>query len=205
MKYIIFDWSGVIKDGVESNLWIYNKIFKKFGAKVISLEEFRENYELPYMNFFKKYLPNLTTKEEQESYREYIFDENCPKSKSCDGIVDLIKKLKDKNYYLAVVSSDFQETLLSEIKEYGLDNIFDEIITDVHDKLEGVNSVIKKAEVVLEDTFFIGDSNHEIEVARQVGINSVAATWGFCSENKLISKNPDFLVHNSEELEAILR
>ncbi|HNW71861.1 MAG TPA: HAD family hydrolase [Candidatus Paceibacterota bacterium] len=204
MKLIIFDWSGVIKDGLESNLWICNKIFEKFGVPTISLEEFKENYELPYMNFFKKYIPSLTLEEERIIYKKYIFDINCPKSKSCLGIIELIKKLKENNYHLAVVSSDFPGTIFAEIKEYGLENIFDDVITGIYNKLEGVNNVIKKRNFDLSNTFFVGDTNHEIEVARQAGIKSIAVTWGFCSEQKLKLENPDYLVHNSNELEKIL-
>jgi len=42
-KNIIFDWSGVIKDALECHLWTVNRIFKKFGAKEISMEELKEN------------------------------------------------------------------------------------------------------------------------------------------------------------------
>jgi len=31
MKNIIFDWSGVVKDAVEVELWKVNKAFNKFG------------------------------------------------------------------------------------------------------------------------------------------------------------------------------
>ncbi len=203
-KAIIFDWSGVIKDAVEGNLWISNKIFEKFSANKISLNDLRDNYELPYMKFFNKYVPSLTHKQEQELYKELIHSSECPESVAFPGIVNLIKQLKDKGYFLAVVSSDFPETLLKEIEHYGLSNIFDEVITDVHDKFEGVDKIIKSENLDLNNTFFIGDSNHEIEVAKKTNIKSIAVTWGFTSENKLKDKNPNYLVHNIGELEEIL-
>jgi len=44
-KNIIFDWSGVIKDALECHLWLVNRIFKKFGAEEISMEELKEEWE----------------------------------------------------------------------------------------------------------------------------------------------------------------
>jgi len=204
MKNVIFDWSGVVKDAVNGNLWITNKIFERFGADPISLEEYKQNFELPFMNFYNKYLPSLTLQENQIAYREFIFDENCPKSKKFPGIVELIKELKSKGYYLAVVSSDFPETLLKEMKDYGLDNMFDDIVTDVHDKLEGVDTIIKNKNLDLNNTFFIGDSNHEIEVSKITGIKSIAVTWGFAAESRLKALNPSYLVHDVKELGDIL-
>lgn len=204
MRNIIFDWSGVVKDVLKGHLWIVNRIFKNFGVDEISLEEFKENWEQPYFFFYKKYLPNITIKEEQITYREALFHKDCPKSKDFPGITELIKKLKEKGYFLAIVSLDFPETVFSEIEEYGLKDIFNEIVTNVHDKLEGINNLIKNKNLELQNTFFIGDSNHEIEVSKTVGIKSIAVTWGFNNEQKLKSGNPDFLVHNVDELEKII-
>ena len=141
--------------------------------------------------------------EQKKNYREAILSEECPKSESFPGIVELIKKLKNQRVYLAIVASDLPETVLPEIKEYGLENIFDEIFTNVHDKFETVRDLINKQNLDSEDTFFIGDSNHEIDVAKKAGINSVAVTWGFCSESRLKSSHPNFIAHNAEELEEI--
>jgi phosphoglycolate phosphatase len=70
--------------------------------------------------------------------------------------------------------------------------------------LEPVESLIKENNLNLGDTFFVGDSNHEIDVAKKVGIKSIAVTWGFTSEQKLRLRNPDYIVGNVEELERII-
>ena len=203
-KNIIFDWSGVIKDCFEAHVWSVGRMMEIFGGSEISREELKENWEQPYMNFWKKYFPDLTLEEEQKVYYEVLSRDDCPKSNSLPGIVDLIKKNKKDGAFIAVISSDSPDTLLKEVKEYGLENIFDEIITDVHDKTEGLRKIMNENNFKKEETVFIGDSNHEIEVGKEAGIKTIAVTWGFCTENKLKSTNPDYLVHNIEELEKIL-
>lgn len=204
MKNIIFDWSGVVKDAVDSQLWIINKIFKKYGIRSLSLEEFKDNWEQPYQLFYNKYLPKLSLEEEKKDYIEAIMSDDCPKSKSCFGVTELIINLKNKNSFLFVVSSDHPKTILKEIKEYGLENIFTEVITEVHDKFESVNALVQKYNLKLNETYFIGDSNHEVDVAKKIGIMSVAVTWGLCSQKRLESVNPNFLVKNIKELEDIV-
>jgi phosphoglycolate phosphatase len=204
MKNIIFDWSGVVKDAVTAQLWIINRIFGKHGIQPISLEVFRANWEQPYQLFYNKYLPQLSLEEEQRDYREAIQSADCPKSGSCPGMVEFVKALKSKAYFLAVVSSDHAENVRREIHEYGLDEMFTEVITDVHDKLEGVNDIVRRYGLRLDETYFVGDSNHEVEVARKTGIRSVAVTWGFSTEQRLQSVNPDFIVRDIHELENII-
>lgn len=204
MKNIIFDWSGVVKDAVGAQLWKVNKIFERYEVEKISMEEFRKNFKQPYMDFYHTYLPNLGIVEQDEIYRELSFNKDCPESNSFPNIVNLIKRLKEEGNYLAIVSSDFSETLLPEMKKYGLDNIFQDIITYVHNKEEGIYSLIKKRKLNKSNTYFIGDSNHEIEVSKITGIKSIAVTWGFATEETLKKENPDFIVHNIKELEEIL-
>ncbi len=59
-------------------------------------------------------------------------------------MVKLLHKYKESGYFLAVVSSDFPETLLPEVKEYGLENIFNEVVTNADDKFEAVQRIIKE-------------------------------------------------------------
>lgn len=205
MKNIIFDWSGVVRDTVTNQMWIVNQIFKKYEAREISTEEFRENWKQPPALFYQKYLPEGYDEEERTKlFRELQLDKDCPKPTSFSEVVKLIHKCKENGYFLAVVSSDFPETLFPEVREYGLENIFNEIITDANDKLESVQKMIKEYNLNMEDTFFVGDSNHEIDVAKKTGIKSVAVTWGFTSEKKLKASSPDYIANNVKELGAII-
>ena len=127
-KNVIFDWSGVIKDALECHLWVVNNIFKEFGIKEISEKELQENWEQPHMLFYNKYLPNLTEEEQLPVYKKIILGRDCPKSKSIPGMCELIKRLKGKGYFLGVISTDLSETIFPELKEYGLEDVFDNVV-----------------------------------------------------------------------------
>ena len=156
------------------------------------------------MPFYNKYLPNLTEAEEIEAYKEVILSKECPGSKDYSGIVELIKNLKKENYFLGVISTDFPDTIIPEIKEFGLENIFDEVITRSDDKIISLKNMLEKFQINPEKTCFIGDSNHEIIAGKKTGVKTIAVTWGFNKEEYLELKNPDYLVHNVKELENIL-
>lgn len=203
-KYIIFDWSGVIKDAVHGHVWVIDKMFEKFGKKGISLNEMKEKWEQPYMKFWNKFFPEMTLEEEQKAYYEVILDKDCPVSDAYEGIVALIKELKEKGIPMAVLSSDLPDTVFPEIKRFGLEGIFSDIVVHTHDKAEAIHELIKRNNFKPEETVFIGDSNHEVEVGKQAGIKTIAVTWGFSTEEKLKATSPDYLIHNIKELEEIL-
>lgn len=204
IKNIIFDWSGVIKDSIGDHVWVVNKMFKNLGDRGIGLEEMRQNWEQPYMKFWNKYYPNMTLAEEQKIYYQAISDRDCPKAKPYPGIIDLICKFKDKKVNMVILSSDPTERLLSEIKDFNLEGKFDYIISNIHDKADEIYNLISKSNFKAEETAFVGDTNHEIEVGKLAGVKTIAVTWGFYPENRLKVLNPDYLVHNLKELENII-
>jgi len=204
MKNIIFDWSGVIKDAFKSHLWVVNRIFKSHGLKEFTLEELKNEWEEPFMIFFNKYLPDLTLDEERIEYREGVLNKDYPKSKPYPGIIELIRKFKENGYFIAVITSDLEDSVFPEIKEYGLENFFSDIVFKVHDKTEAVKGLITKNFLKLDETIIVGDSNNEITAAHNLGIKSIAVTWGFAKEEKLIIAKPDFVAHDLKELEGIV-
>ena len=117
---------------------------------------------------------------------------------------ELIKRLKGKGYFLGVISTDLSETIFPELKEYGLEDVFDNVVARSLIKGVSLKEMALKFNLNPEDTCFIGDSNHEIIAGRENGIKTIAVTWGFNTEEYLKSKNPDYLVHNIKELEEIL-
>lgn len=201
IKNIIFDWSGVIKDSVEDHLFAVNSVFKYFGAKQITLEELQEKWVQPHMVFYNKYLPELSNDQQMEIYKQTI-TKRPPKIYS--NITELIKELQTNGVRMVVVSSDLIETLTSELTIFGLNDLFLEIIPNVHDKTDAVKKSIIKYDFNKSETVIIGDTNHEIEVGKTVGIKTVAVTWGFTSEARLISNHPDFIIHNLNELRDLL-
>ncbi len=202
IKNVIFDWSGVVKDCVEDQLVIANKKLRHFGAKEISMEEMKEEWCQPWMDFYKKYIPSITMEEQEVFYKKAVSESL--KAKSFPGIPKLIKKIKESGAKVFVVSSDYPETILPEIKDFGLESVFDSVIFAAHNKEEAVCKIVESNNLEKNSTIFIGDSNHEIEVGKKLGIKTAAVTWGFSSESKLKSYNPDFLVHNLEELERAI-
>lgn len=117
---------------------------------------------------------------------------------------ELIRRLRQEGNLIFLITSDLQDSVFNELRKYGLENVFSNIIVKVHDKTESVQSLINKNKFDLKETCIVGDSESEIKTARELGIKSIAVTWGFYPENKLKLANPDFIVHNVKELEQIL-
>lgn len=203
IKNIIFDWHGVISDDKLSFFHcVVNNMLREYGVKKLSLNELKKNWETPYMRFFNKYIPEMTLKEERKSYKKAAL--LCPAQKPCEGMVDLLHKFKSEKINMVILSSDPYKHIVQGINRFGLNDVFNEIVGDVHDKSEVVIDLIKKNGFDAGEIIFIGDTVHETEVGKIAGIKTGAVTWGLQNKGKLKNANPDFVINNPKDLEAII-
>lgn len=202
MQNIIFDWTGVIKDCVHDHLKIVNLMFKEFKTPPLSLEELRETWKQPYMDFYNTHLPNLTMDEQKEAYFRAFAQ--VKGAKPYVGMVELLKNLHNDGRKLVILSSDSPKSILGEIKGFGLEEIFKDMELEVHNKVDHIAELMERNGMQTHNTIIVGDTNNEIEAAESVNIKVVSVTWGLCSKKNLEKYNPDYIVNTVEELKKIL-
>ena len=201
---VIFDWSGVVNDNAYA---IYQTVLEVLALKncpqEISFEDFRKQWKQPYMDFYHKFLPDFTLEEQIVLYKKTL--PKFEKDKLYPGMDKLIKKLVNQKINCFIITSDYPETLLKQINLFGLkESFFTQIVHSSHNKSVDVKNLIEKYKLSLNETIFIGDSNHEIESAKENKIKSCSVTWGLSDESNLLPFNPDFMAHNPTELENII-
>lgn len=202
---IIFDWAGVINDCKHIFYLTMVEMFKKHDLTPITMEELQSVWVQPYMLFYNKYFPNISREEEAKMYRELygqVTEKHPPKP--YPGIVDLIKKAKEQDKKMIIISSDHPQFLLPEIEKFGLQGIFQEINGDIHDKAEDLPQTIKRNGFHPQETIFFGDSIHEVKAGKSVSVFTGAVTWGVSSRKKLAEAEPDYLVDTLADMQKII-
>jgi len=211
IKNVILDWSGVINDDLVTVYKSIMVIFHKSGAKELSLEEFKREWEQPHMRFYNKY-GMFTDSDEKKNIEEEIALYRASYNsvlaqypiKPFPYIKNTLQKFKRAGIKMIIISSNLRETLLSDIEEFGLQGIFSEINSDVHDKAADIKETIQRNGFNPVETIFVGDTPHEVSAGKSAGTKTAAVTWGFSSEEKLKAANPDFIAHSLAELESII-
>ncbi|MFH1534368.1 MAG: HAD family hydrolase [Patescibacteria group bacterium] len=202
IKNIIIDWSGVINDNTKNVYQAVLILFKNHGIDPISFEEFQRQWEQPYMLFYNKFMPNLSHELEKEEYAKAI--EQQPEPNAYPGIVQVLKKAKDNGKQIVVLSGDPTDHVQKEIKRYGLEGVFKDVYTFVHDKSSVIKEVVDKYNFNPEESIFIGDTTHEVESGKCANMKTAAVIWGIHTENKLKTAQPDYIIHNIKELDTII-
>ena len=202
IKNIIIDWSGVINDNTKNVYQAVLIIFKNHGIDPISYEEFRQQWQQPYMLFYNRYMPELTHGQEQKEYTEAIASQ--PEPSAYPGIVDTLIKAKEQSKNIVILSGDPTEHVEKEIIRYKLEGVFTDKYTLVHDKSLVIKEIMDKYSFNASETIFIGDTMHEVESGKSASVQTGVVTWGIDTEEKLLSAKPDYIIHNIEELKVLI-
>lgn len=123
------------------------------------------------------------------------------------GVPELLDRLEGNGYRLAIVSNkaDFAVQLLR-------DRYFPRIALAIGER-EGIgrkpapDSLLAAMETLSsrpEDTVYVGDSDVDIETARNAGVDCVSVTWGFRTVGFLMSKGAQITVQKPDELANLL-
>jgi phosphoglycolate phosphatase len=201
-KNIIFDWSGTLNDEIHTSYAANMLLFKKFGGPLLTFEQYKEEFELPYMNWYNKYFPNIEQKKVNDAYIEAL--NYVPKPNCFPWAERLLTDLRTKGDTMAILSALQSVTLRQLIKEHRMEHYFLKVIGGIQDKRHAIKDLLAECNFVPEETVFVGDMVHDVDAGKVAGITTFAVTWGYDSRTKLMKANPDKIVDDISELRSLL-
>src|SRR5262245_15900311 len=69
IRNLILDWSGTLVDDFALTVSATNEVFRRHGKPEFTPDAFREQFFLPFPEFYKRHLPELTMAELERHYR----------------------------------------------------------------------------------------------------------------------------------------
>ncbi|MGN0714679.1 MAG: HAD family hydrolase, partial [Anaerovoracaceae bacterium] len=69
---------------------------------------------------------------------------------------------------------------------------------------DSVNEVLRLLDIEREDAVYIGDSDVDIDTARNAGMDCISVTWGFRSRPFLLEHGADTLADAPQQLPEII-
>ncbi|MBW2976173.1 HAD family hydrolase [Candidatus Woesearchaeota archaeon] len=195
LNAVLFDLDGVLIDSFDAWHSVFNHVRSDLKLKTISKEEFRKNVwggsiQADAKNYFK----GRDIKELEKSYRELISG-YAGKTKLLPDAENVLKKIKNKNIKIGLVTNTFRKPVLDTLKFHKIGKYFDAVVSfdDVERAKPYPDAVIKlceKLNVAPEEAILIGDTKNDYKAGKAAGCFVV----GLNTEGDLrISTLKDFL------------
>ena len=215
MQYdlIIFDMDGTILDTLDDLKESVNYALRCAGYPERTKDEVRSFVGNGIRKLIERSVPRGTDEQKIVAVHEYFtahYTEHCADStRSYDGISILLKHLRQAGYKTAVVSNKADYAVQALCKKYFADQ-FDMAAGEqlpFYQKKPApdlVNLILKKMDISRERAVYIGDSDVDIETARNAGMDCIAVDWGFRDRDFLISHGAKTIASDAVQLEQLL-
>lgn len=209
---ILFDLDGTLLNTLDDLTDSVNTTLRTHGFPLRSREEIRKFLGNGSEFLMRSALPQgeredifaACLAEYQAYYRTHMEEKTAP----YDGILPLLKTLRESGRRIGVVSNKFDAAVQGLCEKY-----FPNCIDAAAGETEGMRrkpapdmlfAVAKRLGIETSDCLYIGDSEVDIQTAKNAGIECVSVCWGFRDAAFLEQAGAAQTVHTPRELERLI-
>lgn len=190
-EHVIWDWNGTLLSDVDYAVRTVNRLLSKRNLPLIDRARYQKTFCFPIKDYYQKIgLPtdDSTFKDLCEEFvdlfMEGIFD--CPLN---PGVLEILSEVKNKNKLQSILSASDQENLDRMITAFQLRPFVDHVF-GIADKFAASKvtrgfELIAASNVPVTKTVLVGDTDHDLEVGKALGISVILLSHGHQSKERL--------------------
>ena len=207
MKYIFFDLDGTLVDSSEGIETTFLHTFKLLGVPAPDKETIRTFMGPPLEVTFTNHLPKELVTKAVEIYRTYYKETGQQQTYLYPAIKELLHQLKGLGYHLFITTSKNQEVSLEIAHSLGISGYFEGIYGSIPGsmhKADIIQRVMTDYQIPPAEASIIGDTKFDIIGGKNIGIHTIAVSWGFAPLEDLKAQRPDTIIYHPLELISYL-
>ncbi len=210
MRYdtYIFDLDGTLLNTLNDLAASCNYALRNYGFPEHSVDDVRRFVGNGVRLLMCRAIPDGDNNPKFEDcyacFREHYLHHNLDTTAPYPGIMDMIKALNANGKHIAVVSNKFYEATRALVRHFFGEEISVAIgeRPDIHKKPapDTVNEALRQLGVGREGAVYIGDSDVDIDTARNSGMPCISVLWGFRDKEFLLEHGATTLVSAPAEI-----
>ena len=206
----IFDLDGTLLDTLGDLASSVNYALRTHGMPEHSIEDVRRFVGNGVRKLIERSVPSGTENPNFEAtfatFREYYMQHSLDTTRPYDGIPETLAALKAKDCRLAVVSNKMMAAT-QELCRHFFPDIIEVAIGE--NEAEGIRkkpapdivyASLRELGVDKHSAVYVGDSDVDIETARNAGLPCISVLWGFRDRDFLIQHGAKTFISAPQEL-----
>ena len=204
---IVFDWDGTIIDSQAHILSCMKLAFASANHAVPEDKDIRHIIGLSLASAIKTLDQSLDDAEVSriaDLYRQHFFSESTQPSELFAGAADTILDLHAQGYFLAVATGKGRHGLDVALETTGLGQYFH--ITRCADETRSkpdplmLDEILTDLDLLPEQAIMVGDTSYDVDMARNIKMDSIAVTYGMHDPDHLRSSNPTYFADSIDQV-----
>ena len=186
-RAVILDLDGTLLDTLEDIADSVNRTLVRFGFPTRTIEDIRRFVGNGAVKLLERALPCALPAEDFAAfYRAYDADYTAhrqDKTKPYDGAVDLLRTLRERDLFTAVLSNK-QDNVVRPLCAHYFPDLLDVATGPAAGRRtkpapDGMEYIAETLGVTPEEILYVGDSEADVQTGQNAGVRTVAALWGF--------------------------
>ncbi len=210
-ELLVFDWDGTVLDSTRAIVQAMQAACRDLGLPEPDEQCARQVIGLGLGDALRLVAPGLSVDcypQMSDRYRHHYL--SCDRSLNLfEGIPALMAELHAQGFCLAVATGKGRRGLNRALGDSGLGHFFsstrcaDECFSKPHPQM--LHELMAELAVSPEQTLMIGDTTHDMQMAKNAAVAGLAVSYGAHPPAQLLALSPLALVDNVAELSAWLR
>ena len=210
---ILFELDGTLTDPAEGITKAVEAALNHYGITVADRAALHKFIGPPLDESFPEFygFDAARTAEATEVFRAYFDRQGWRENIPYPGVEDMLRDLRAAGKRLLVATSKPEVFALRIMEHFGLAQYFDHICGAPMDNQEGakkaavIRDALRRAGVEdLSTAVMVGDRRHDIDGARQAGLEAVGVLWGYGDLQELEASHPVHIVESFDGLKKVL-
>jgi len=208
----IFDLDGTLMDTLKDLSLSVNHALAECGYPEHTIDEIRMMVGNGVSKLIERAVPEGTSEEDVAHclavFKEYYVDHCQDNTDLYPGIRELLAQLKQRKYKIAIVSNKLQAGVTELHEAFFLDTVDVAIgeSEDVKRKPEPdmVLKALEQLQATSDEAVYVGDSDVDIETARNSSLPCISVLWGFRDKACLEKAGASVMVEHPEGILNLL-
>ena len=204
----IFDLDGTLLSTLGDLAASCNYALRTNGLPERTIDEVRQFVGNGVKKLMERAIPggldNYKFDKTYADFRQHYMQHNLDTTKPYDGVMEMLEELRKRGKKVAVVSNKFYAAT-QELCRYFFGDLVPVAIGEREDirkkpAPDTVLEAMRQLGVTAERAVYIGDSDVDIDTARNSGMPCISVLWGFRDKEFLLEHGAKTLVSTPEEI-----
>ncbi len=192
-RHVLLDFNGTLQDDVEAAVAGTNAILRDQGSPEITVERYRDVFSFPARGCYEA-LGIAVTEKNWPALCDRFFSVFAahPSIRLVPGATTALATLRAGGIGLSIVSASEGAELERALARHGVRGFFECVSgqqgTFAGSKVERALELFRSLGVSPSDAVMVGDTGHDLEVAREIGCGCVLVETGYESRSRLLAR-----------------
>ena len=189
---ILWDWNGTLLDDVQVCVDVINAMLARRGRPSIDPRRYKEIFDFPVRGYYERAGFDFSQETFESACTEFCseYEVRARECRLYENARQILEECAARGVRQFILSTTEQSRLKAMVADFGIAPLFDAVVGQADHYATGkaarARELLETPGIFGGKVLLIGDTTHDADVARQIGVDCVLVSAGHHPHEKLL-------------------